>query len=396
MYQKQIVAIMLCTGAFLAITSISNQFAYAQNYDEVLEIMITADSKLSELKNSEIKLNKYSIGKVGLELKQIGQIILEINEKKQPYDEKMNKIYDYLKGEYIKTIESFESKLEQYKNTGLTMQEKRLIDKISIQKNNFHVIEKNINQKKHLEEKINKGITETKAKQEYQKLVNKIGIQLAEKANGNKIQKIHHKLAIKEITKSKNWELAIPAIDRIIKQTNNEDHKIKLIEIKENVSKIIEKKNNQRYSKQVYTLKQSEPIKTINLPSFTEHTIENSYILNQILEEELVETINEASEIIINFEQSLESEIGENSLQPSDSLLDAEISEALNDVSTISDEDDKMIKEKRDEQRKNAKDNNGKSNKKGNDKANNGNGNNGNGKGKGNLGEGKGKGKGNK
>jgi hypothetical protein len=49
------------------------------------------------------------------------------------------------------------------------------------------------------------------------------------------IRKIHHKIAIKEIIESKKWEIALPAIDRVIVQTNNDQIKVKLIDIKNNI-----------------------------------------------------------------------------------------------------------------------------------------------------------------
>ena len=86
---------------------------------------------------------------------------------------------------------------------------------IPIKQQNIEKIEKEL---------IEKTVKETKSKKEYQPL-NKIGVKLAKETNRGKIEKIHHKVAIKEIIDSKRWEITIPVIGRGISQTNDEESK---------------------------------------------------------------------------------------------------------------------------------------------------------------------------
>jgi len=230
----------------LAVYSIDNQEVYATGTDELMVKMIQVDSKISSLENSDSSFSALTIGKASFEMNQIKKSMLEINEINDRNNDKVNKIYDYLKTNYSTLFEKYQKDVKEYqKENGLTMQEKKLVRDLLQNKITFEINETKENFEKTQQELIKITIKDTKAKEDYQKLVNIIGIKLANEANGGDVPKISHKIAIKEIASSKTWDLAIPAIDRIINQSNNDEMKEKLVEIKHKIKGLLDKKEKQ-------------------------------------------------------------------------------------------------------------------------------------------------------
>ena len=101
------------------------------------------------------------------------------------------------------------------------------------------------NNEKDSKELIKTTIIETKSKEAYQKLINKIGMKLADDANGVPFDKNMHTLALQEITATGNWDLAVPALDRVITQTNDKDAKKELKNIKKSIKEMLKEKQKQ-------------------------------------------------------------------------------------------------------------------------------------------------------
>ena len=344
----------------LAVYSIGSQEVYATGTDELMVKMIQVDSKISSLENSDSNFSALTIGKASFEMNQIKKTLLEINEINDRNNDKVNKIYDYLKTNYSTLFEKYQKDVKEYqKENGLTMQEKQLVSELLQNKITFEINETKENFEKTEQELIKITIKDTKAKEDYQKLVNIIGTKLANEANGGITEKISHKIAIKEITSSKTWDLAIPAIDRIINQSNNDDVKEKLVEIKQDIKKLLDKKEKQTNQNQILALKSSEGVRGINLIEFNSYVLENPFILDQIFETELIESLTNSEKIISEFEEKLERDLvlkieESNTLQIIESIIETELTEVLDDVNEISDDEDNKIDEVREKQRKDA------------------------------------------
>ena len=262
MKQYSIVTILAIVGSILVGSGMINQEASATEIDGVLSKMIEIDNKLINLKNTDGEFSASKLAKASFEINQVKNLLLEINEANDKNGDKVNVIYDHLKKEYHKVIEKYQNEVKEYqKENGLTANEKKIVSKILKNQINFKNTESEHNQEINIKNQISKTITETEVKEKYQKLVNKIGEKLADEAKGGIVQKIHHKIAIDEISKSKSWGLAIPAIDRIITQSNDDKVKEKLTDIKNNIQKVLDKKEKQGKSNTVLGLKNEECFK---------------------------------------------------------------------------------------------------------------------------------------
>jgi len=320
----------------LAVYSIGNQEVYATGTDELMVKMIQVDSKISSLENSDSNFNESSISNASFKMNQIEKSLLEINEVNNGNNDKVNKIYDYLKTNYNTLFEKYQKDVKEYqKENGLTIQEKKLVRELLQNKITFEINETKENFEKTQQELIKITIKDTKAKEDYQKLVNIIGTKLANEANGGHVPKISHKIAIKEIASSKTWDLAIPAIDRIINQSNNDEMKEKLMEIKHKIKGLLDKMEKQTNQNQILSLKSSEKVGGINLIEFNPYVLENPFILDQIFETEIIESLT-------------------NTLQIIEPIIETELTEMLDEVSEISDNEDNEIEQVREKQRKDA------------------------------------------
>ena len=213
----------------IILTSVGFAEVYAESYDELLEKIIQTKNTLVDIKNSEKNTDELSMAKMSFKLNNLGDQILEINSMNKGQYESIDKIYDSLKNEYTSVIKEYKNNVKSYeKENGLTVNQKNLLSSINSKKISFDVSEEKQNTIKIQNALISHEIKKINAEKNYQKLINEIGAKLTSEANGNKIQKIQHKIAIKELINSKSWDLTIPAIDRIITQTSNENSKMKL------------------------------------------------------------------------------------------------------------------------------------------------------------------------
>lgn len=353
-------AFVMIIGAIVVASTYTHQEALAME-DNMLENMIEVDKKISELESIDGEFNELTMSKISFKVNQIKSELLEINNANQGYDEKTDKIYEYLADKYAEVFEKYQKDVKEYqKENGLTTQEKKLVSEIFKNKLSFENTESKQNFEKTEKELISKTIQEVKAKKDYQKLINKIGTKLANEANGAKIEKIHHKLALKEIMDSKTWEIAIPAIDRVISQTNDEQVKEKLTSIKNNIEKILEKREKQSKQEQVFALKNNDKITNVESIQFSTDEIGFGGILEQFNEDEIISALIDSEEIITEFESSvsLESKIKESStINIIDPIFEAALVGSLEEVEEISDDDDDRLEKEREKQRKDARDN---------------------------------------
>jgi len=381
-------------GTILAVSGMVHQEAFATDVDEIMSKIIKIDRNISNLKSiDDADFNKSTLGKASFEINQIEKSLLEINELNDKNGDEVNKIYEYIKNEYNSTIEKYQKEVKAYeKENGLTVEEKKLVGKIFKNQITFKNNESEQGLKIIQQELINTAIKKSEAKENYQKLVNKIGIKLADEANGGKVQKIHHKIAIKEIVSSKTWDIAIPAVDRIITQTNNEEFKGKLVEIKNNIKEVLDKKEKQNKQNQVLTLKNDKIDKGIKLVEFTPNEIIFDGVIDQIHDDEITSLLTNSEEILYEFEES-------NTLKIIEAIFEEELTQSLEEITEVISEDDKQIEEKIKKQKKNPITSDKRSDKAKNvlnqkqSSGNNGNGNGNNGNGNGNNGNGNGKSK---
>lgn len=238
------------------------QEVYAIEDYIVVEKIIQVDEKISDLNKNNAKFDEYTMSKISFEVNQIKNMLLDINNLNDGNDEYIDTMYKHLSNDYAKVFNEYKKEIKEYqKEKGLTIQEKKLVSEVFKNKSIFDVIESQQNTEKTEKELIENAVKETKSKKEYQALLNQIGIKLVKEINGNKIQKIHHKIAIKEIIDSKKWEIAIPAIDRVTGQTNDDKSKEKLKAIKTNIEKILEKREKQRKDAHEKVKKKEAPVK---------------------------------------------------------------------------------------------------------------------------------------
>ncbi len=338
--------ISIVIGAILAASSTSYQEAHATEIDDVMMKMIEVDSKLSNLKNADGNFDESAMGKISFKIKQVQDVLLEINDVNDKDNDKINEIYEQLKINYIAELEKYQKDVKDYqKENGLTMQEKKLVAGLLKNKMTFENNESQQNFKKTQQKLIDVTIKESKIKENYQKLINKIGVKLANEANGAKVQKIHHKIAIQEIISSNSWELAIPAIDRIITQTNSDEMVNRLIEIKTDIKELLENKEKEDAGDQIFVLKSNDEVKEIDFIDVEEIVIES-----------LINSEKIFSEFEKELEQSYVSQIIEsNTLKTITPIFDDELIQSLVEVSKISDEDDneqEVIREKQAKEKK--------------------------------------------
>ena len=347
-------------GSVVVASTYARQEALAME-DSMLENMVEVDKRISELKSIDGEFNEMAMGKISFKVNQIKNELLEINNANQGNDERVDKIYEYLTNRYAEAFQKYQNDVKEYqKENGLTTQEKKLVS--ATFKNNlaFENNESRQNFEKTEKELVLKTVKDAKSKKDYQELVNKIGAKLANDANGGKIEKIHHKLAIKEIMDSKTWGVVIPAIDRVISQTNDEQSKDRLTDIKNNIEKILEKRDKQSKQEQVFVLKNSDKITNIESIQFSTGEIGFGGILEQFNDDELISSLTDSEKIITEFESnvSLESKIKESSttnvIEP---IFEAALIGSLEEIEEISDDDDNGLEKEREKQRKDARDN---------------------------------------
>ena len=342
--------VLAIIGSVLVGAGTSFDNAYAASYDEMLDKMVNVNSRLADLKESQNEVNELTLAKTAFEIEQIKKSILEINDMNEGQYDRLDKIYDYLKTDFYETVKSYSDDVKEYENeNGLTLTEKQLLSKINSQKISFDMNESKQEHAKNHQELMIKEIEKVKAKEEYQKLVNKIGKDLADKANGNDVQKIHHKLAIKKIVESKNWDMAVPAIDRVIKQVNSDESKEKLQNIKQKVDELLDKKRKISKNQEVFELNdgKSEFIG----PNFAGFggVLENQFIENQILSSEIETLLETTDETITSDENDV--------IITFDGILESEIEESLEEVDDITQEDEQEIEDELEQQRKHAREN---------------------------------------
>jgi hypothetical protein len=355
----QTIAFVLIIGSIVVASAYGQQEVSAMEDITIIEKMIEVDKKLYELDDVDNEFNELTMSKISFKINQIKNTMLEINNANDGNSVNVDKIYTHLSNNYAEVFEKYQNDVKKYqKENGLTIQEKKLVSKVFKNKSVFDIAELQQNTIKLQEKLMENAVKETKAKKDYQELVNKIGVKLAKDANGGKVEKIHHKLAIKEIIESKKWEIAIPAIDRVIAQTNDDQAKEKLTVIKNNIEKILEKREKQSKQDQVFSLKTDGKITDIESIQFNPNEVRFESILNQIGEEEIISSMVDSEEIITEFEsqQKLESAIKEsdriNIIEP---IFEAQLIDSLEDVKDISDDDDNELETEREKQRKDAR-----------------------------------------
>ena len=358
----------------IILTSVGFAEVYAESYDELLEKIIQTKNTLVDIKNSEKNTDELSMAKMSFKLNNLGDQILEINSMNKGQYESIDKIYDSLKNEYTSVIKEYKNNVKSYeKENGLTVNQKNLLSSINSKKISFDVSEEKQNTIKIQNALISHEIKKINAEKNYQKLINEIGAKLTSEANGNKIQKIQHKIAIKELINSKSWDLTIPAIDRIITQTSNENSKMKLEQIKSDVDEILKKKDKMKNQQEIFALKHSPITKGIYLAEF-EGVLDNQFIENQIFEDELLGLLQNTDQTITDDAKLLENTllVDQNNVVLSiEGILNATIEDSLDDVNDISDHDEKKIKEVRDTQKEHAKKNEKSKSNNSEDKSNN-------------------------
>ncbi len=210
----QSIAFALIIGSIVVASAHGHQEALGMEDHTIIEKMIEVNKKLSELDNADTEFNELTMSKISFKINQIKNTMLEINNANDGNDVNVDKIYTYLSNNYAKVFEKYQNDVKEYEQeNGLTIQEKKLVSKVFKNKSVFEITELQQNSKKSQEKLIESTIKEVKSKKDYQELVNRIGVKLANEANGGKVEKIHHKLAIKEIIESKKWEIVIPAIE---------------------------------------------------------------------------------------------------------------------------------------------------------------------------------------
>ena len=322
-----------------------HQEASATEIDGVLSKMIEIEDKLSNLKGYDDEISKSKLAKTAFEINQVKSLLLEINDVNDKNGDTVNKIYDHLKKEYSVVIEKYQKEVKEYqKDNGLTANEKKIVSKILKSQINFKNVESEQNEKSEVKNKTNKAITETQAKENYQKLVNKIGERLADDAKGGIVQKIHHKITIEEISESKSWGLAIPAIDRTITQSSDDKVKEKLTNIKSNIQATLDKKEKEAKSNPVLGLKNEKTESVLDSIRFNQNEIGFGGILGEIYDNEILESLKE-TEVVFEIEQ--------NSLETIDAIFEDELKKTLVEFTEIVVEEEEVEKEK-EEQRKNA------------------------------------------
>jgi len=346
MKQYSIVTILAIFGSIMVSSGMMHQEASATEIDGVLSKMIEIDDKLSNLKAHDGEISKSKLAKAAFEINQVKGLLLEINDVNDKNGDTVNKIYDHLKKEYFVVIEKYQKEVKEYqKDNGLTANEKKIVSKILKSQINFKNVESEHNEKLDIKNKVSKTITETQAKENYQKLVNKIGEKLADKANGGIVEKIHHKVAIKEISESKSWGLTIPAIDRIITQSSDEKVKEKLTNIKSNIQATLDKKEKQEKSSPMLGLKNEKSESVLDSIRFNQNEIGFGGILGEIYDNEILESLKE-TEVVFEIEQ--------NSLDTIDAIFEDELKETLVEVTEIVVEEEEEVEKEKEKQRKNA------------------------------------------
>jgi hypothetical protein len=286
------------------------------------------------------------LAKSAFQMNQIKNDLLEINEMNNGNDKRYNKIYSYLKDSYQIAFEDIEKDVKKYsKENGLSASEKKLVSKIIKSKLTFDGQEEKENLEKEKVDRIVTELKKTEAKEKYQKLVDEIGLKLIMEANGGYVEKIHYKVALKEIISSKQLDLAIPAIDRTIPQVNDEKIKEKLYAIKDKIQTIQEKKSKQTEN-EVFGLSRSPQVSGQIPIQFNEFEIGFGGILKQVSEGELINLLNEVQQVSEEFE-----------VQTIESILDDEVISLLDEVVEEADKDEEQLEQEKEKQRKESREN---------------------------------------
>uniref|UniRef100_UPI00262A7835 hypothetical protein n=1 Tax=Nitrosopumilus sp. TaxID=2024843 RepID=UPI00262A7835 len=340
------IAIVGIIGAILAVPGMMSNDAFALEDDEMLQKMVTLEQKLQELAQTNGSFEDISMGSIGFEIKQIKKVLLEINEKNNENNDNVNEKYNSVSENFNQLITKYEKDVKSYqKENGLTSQERKITNSIFKEKISFEKIESEQDKEKETQKLIKKTIKETKAKKEFQKIINKIGMKLADESNGGKIENEHYQLALNEIVKSEKWDLAIPAIDRTITQVSADKEIVEnLIEVKQNIKTVLEIKEKQEQV-ELSALKNENNQQENKLLKFNvdEEANTGSDIAEKLTDDKIVNKIKEIQKTKLN-------EI-ENKLQVIKPILTAEISKSIEKASKTIEEKKQQVEEKREEQR---------------------------------------------
>ncbi|AFS80681.1 hypothetical protein NKOR_03955 [Candidatus Nitrosopumilus koreensis AR1] len=213
---------------------------YGESHEKIGKKIQNIELQITHLQNLPENINEITLSGNVFQFMQIKDSLLELNKMEDISLFPFKTNIDTLKKEYIKTLEThIDSIREHERESGLLIQEKKLVAKITKQKMNFEINESKQEEVKNKKLKIQDYLDRKGPEEKYQKLINEIAIRNAQQGQ-NRLDKDLHKEALQEIAKSKEWNLVIPAIERSLNQVHDEKLKEKLVKLKEKMQRMLE------------------------------------------------------------------------------------------------------------------------------------------------------------
>lgn len=234
----------------LGLMGIQLNHAYAEEDSTILKLYeISKEISILQDDTKNFDINK--IGSQTFKFKTIGNSLLEVQQSEID-DEDVLKVIDHLTQQYLGTFNEYKGLVKEYqKNNGLTLQKRQIVTDLLQHNIDFKTKDERHENKYILQQFVKEEIKRVNSEEKFQKLINQVGVELADAHKGNKIPNIYHEVALEKIFEKESWDLAPAALDRITNQYTDEDIKTKLVQYKEKIEDSIKKleKNNNRPSK---------------------------------------------------------------------------------------------------------------------------------------------------
>jgi len=296
----------------LALVGMPVQNAQAEvDSTQVLYKLQSIQSKIDAIKDNTQNFDVNKIASQAFHFRLIGEDLLTIKESHNLESETISKVLDYLMTNYEETFNEYKSQVKQYeKHNSIDMTQKQIINDLSQNLIEFTTADERyqetINQNEFVQSELQRLATEEK----FQKLINKVAIKKVDASNGNlMLQKNFHEMALNKLVDNENWDLASPALDRVINQFTNLEIKQHLIEFKVQVLNLIKQLEYQENAKPrvlALTSEGGETVFQFGVIFGLENEINTPSILASQLKNEIKSIIEESQRIIEDKKSKIE------------------------------------------------------------------------------------------
>jgi hypothetical protein len=297
--------ILIGISAFLVLALAGMPIQNAQAMDSiVLNNLQIVHNDIAILKENTQNFDIKKIGSQTFNFRQVGDALLEIQNTtnlESNDNEMISKVLDYLIKDYKETFNEYRIQLEQYeKHNSIDLKQTQIKNELIQNYIDFSTDNDSYNEIVNQDKFIRSEITRLQNEEKFQSYINKVAKKIVDANNGNRVQKIYHEVALAKIAEEENWDIIIPAMDRIINQFSNPEIKQYLEMYKEKILYTIGKlEKSQQKQPQILALTNNDVNPSIFGIIFNEdNEIQTSSIILAQLKSEIKSIISDSQKII--------------------------------------------------------------------------------------------------